>query len=86
MSALVLDALRNIDPSRAAIDDNCFRLTYGELRQLIDFYAQYLCDHNECRDAKRYLERAMQAPPRPGRELADAGRHREVMELLAKAR
>jgi tetratricopeptide (TPR) repeat protein len=50
------------------------------------FYAQYLCDHNECRDAKRYLERALQAPPRPGRELADEGRHREVMELLAKAR
>jgi tetratricopeptide (TPR) repeat protein len=50
------------------------------------FYAQYLCDHNECRDAKRYLERALQAPPRPGRELADQGRHREVMELLAKAR
>jgi tetratricopeptide (TPR) repeat protein len=49
------------------------------------FYAQYLCDHNECRDAKRYLERALQAPPRPGRELADEGRHREVMELLAKA-
>lgn len=50
------------------------------------FYAQYLCDHNECRDAKRYLERALQAPPRPGRELADEGRHREVVELLAKAR
>jgi tetratricopeptide (TPR) repeat protein len=50
------------------------------------FYAQHLCDHNECRDAKRYLERALHAPPRPGRELADAGRHREAMELLAKAR
>jgi len=49
------------------------------------FYAQYLCDHDECRDAKRYLDRALQAPPRPGRELADAGRHREVLELIAKA-
>jgi len=49
------------------------------------FYAQYLCDHDECRDAKRYLDRALQAPPRPGRELADAGRHREVLELMAKA-
>lgn len=48
------------------------------------FYAQYLCDHNECRDAKRYLERALQAPPRPGREMADQGRHREVLELMAK--
>jgi len=50
------------------------------------FYAQYLCDRNECRDALRYLQRAAEAPPRPGRELADEGRHREVMELLAKAR
>jgi len=49
------------------------------------FYAQYLCDHKECRDAKRYLDRALKAPPRPGRELADEGRHREVMELMAKA-
>lgn len=50
------------------------------------FYAQYLCDRNECHDALRYLQRAASAPPRPGRELADEGRHREVMELLAKAR
>jgi len=50
------------------------------------FYAQYLCDHEECRDARRYLERALQAPPRPGRELADSGRHREVLDLMAKAR
>lgn len=50
------------------------------------FYAQYLCDRNECRDALRYLQRAAEAAPRPGRELADQGRHREVMELMAKAR
>ena len=50
------------------------------------FYAQYLCDRHECRDALRYLQRAAEAPPRPGRELADQGRHREVMELMAKAR
>jgi len=50
------------------------------------FYAQYLCDRHECRDALRYLQRAADAPPRPGRELADEGRHREVMELMAKAR
>ncbi len=50
------------------------------------FYAQYLCDRNECRDALRYLQRAAEAPPRPGRELADEGRHREVVELMAKAR
>jgi tetratricopeptide (TPR) repeat protein len=50
------------------------------------FYAQYLCDRDECRDALRYLQRAAKAPPRPGREVADEGRHREVMELMAKAR
>jgi tetratricopeptide (TPR) repeat protein len=50
------------------------------------FYAQYLCDRHECRDALRYLQRAADAPPRPGRELADEGRHREVEELMAKAR
>lgn len=50
------------------------------------FYAQFLCDRHECRDAVRYLQRAADAPPRPGREIADAGRHREVMELMAKAR
>jgi tetratricopeptide (TPR) repeat protein len=50
------------------------------------FYAQYLCDRHECRDALRYLQRAAIAPPRPGRELADEGRHREVLELMAKAR
>lgn len=49
------------------------------------FYAQYLCDRHECRDALRYLQRAAEAPPRPGRELADEGRHREVMALMAKA-
>lgn len=48
------------------------------------FYAQYLCDRHECRDALRYLQRAADAPARPGRELADEGRHREVMELMAK--
>lgn len=50
------------------------------------FYAQYLCDRDECRQALRYLQRAAEAPPRPGRELADEGRHREVMALMDKAR
>lgn len=50
------------------------------------FYAQYLCDRNECHDALRYLQRAVVAPARPGREVADEGRHREVLALMAKAR
>lgn len=48
------------------------------------FYAQYLCDHRRCAGAKRYLERAEQAPARPGRELADQGRHREIAALMQK--
>ncbi len=54
------------------------------------FYAQYLCDRNECHDALRYLQRAVApvCPARlgPGRQVADEGRHREVLELMAKAR
>ena len=50
------------------------------------FYAQYLCDRDECHQALRYLQRAAEAPPRPGRELADQARHREVMALMDKAR
>lgn len=49
------------------------------------FYAQYLCDRDRCdARARRYLERAESAPARPGREMADMGRHREVVELMGK--
>jgi tetratricopeptide (TPR) repeat protein len=50
------------------------------------FYADFLCDQDKCAQAIPYLERAAQAPHRPGRELADAGRHREIVQLLQKAR
>jgi len=50
------------------------------------FYAEFLCDEGKCSEAVPYLEKALGAPPRPGRELADAGRQREVRELLAKAK
>jgi len=33
-----------------------------------------------------YLERALQAPPRPGRQIADTGRREEIRTLLAKVR
>jgi predicted Zn-dependent protease len=49
------------------------------------FYAQYLCDRDQCGEAKRYLQRAAAATPRPGREVADEGRHREVLALLEQA-
>ena len=50
------------------------------------FYAQYLCDRDECDQAVRYLERAADAAPRPGRELADAGRRKEILALLGRAK
>jgi len=50
------------------------------------FYAQYLCDHDQCAQALPYLQRAAEAPPRVGRQLADEGRHREVLALMAKAK
>jgi tetratricopeptide (TPR) repeat protein len=50
------------------------------------FYAQFLCDRQKCAEAWRYLQRAAQAPPRAGRQLADDGRRQEVLALLAKAK
>ena len=37
-------------------------------------------------EAVAYLERALQAPPRPGRQVADAGRREEARALLEKAK
>jgi tetratricopeptide (TPR) repeat protein len=50
------------------------------------FYAEFLCDQHECDKAVPYLERAAHAAPRPGREVADAGRQQEVAQLMRKAR
>jgi tetratricopeptide (TPR) repeat protein len=50
------------------------------------FYAEFLCDQGQCKQAMPYLERAAHAPPRTGRELADAGRQREIAQLIAKAK
>jgi len=38
------------------------------------------------REAMAYLERALAAPARPGREIADEGRREEARALLDKAR
>lgn len=48
------------------------------------FYGDFLLQDNRYDEAKTYLERALQAPARPGRELADAGRRQEVKAALAK--
>ncbi len=50
------------------------------------FYGEFLLDEGEYDGAVRHLEHALQAPPRPGRELADRGRRDEARTLLAKAR
>ena len=50
------------------------------------FYGEYLIETGKPADAVAYLERALGAPARPGRDLADAGRRDEAKVLLAKAR
>ena len=50
------------------------------------FYGEFLCDQGHCAQALPYLEKAAKAPPRAGREVADEGRHREVIELMKKAK
>lgn len=50
------------------------------------FYAEYLVETDQREQALPYLERALQAPPRPGRQIADSGRREEVRALLAKIR
>ena len=48
------------------------------------FYAEYLVETKHADEAVPYLERALQAPPRPGRQIADTGRREEVRAMLAK--
>jgi tetratricopeptide (TPR) repeat protein len=50
------------------------------------FYADYLVYRNRKTEAIPYLEKALKAPPRPGRAVADQGRKDEVRALLAKIR
>lgn len=48
------------------------------------FYGEYLIAQNRVAEGRRHLEKALAAPPRPGRELADQGRRQEIRALLAK--
>lgn len=50
------------------------------------FYAEYLVETKHADQAVAYLERALQAPPRPGRQIADSGRREEARLLLDKVR
>jgi tetratricopeptide (TPR) repeat protein len=48
------------------------------------FYGDFLFEEKEYTDAKRVLNKALNAAPRPGRELADQGRRDEIKTLLEK--
>jgi tetratricopeptide (TPR) repeat protein len=50
------------------------------------FYGDYLLRSGDYDGAERALRKALQAPPRAGRAIADEGRRREVNELLEKVR
>lgn len=46
------------------------------------FYGEYLVDTGRAAEAVPYLERALQAAPRSGRQIADTGRREEARQLL----
>lgn len=48
------------------------------------FYGEYLVDQDRIAEGRAYLETALKAPGRPGRELADQGRRQEIQALLNK--
>lgn len=50
------------------------------------FYGEFLIESKQTAEAVSYLERAMAAPARPGRQVADTGRREEARALLEKAR
>ena len=50
------------------------------------FYGEYLVETKHAEEAVTYLERALQAPPRPGRQIADSGRRKEARTLLARVK
>lgn len=47
------------------------------------FYGTFLMDKKQYAKAREHLLNAQQASPRPGREIADAGRQKEVAAALA---
>lgn len=49
------------------------------------FYADFLLEQGETAKATEYFNKALNAPPRPGREDADAGRRADIQEGLKKA-
>jgi len=50
------------------------------------FYGEYLVETKHPEDALSYLDRALQAPARSGRQISDAGRRDEARALIEKAK
>jgi tetratricopeptide (TPR) repeat protein len=50
------------------------------------FYGEFLYEQGEYAQALQYLDKAAKAAPRPGREVADKGRHAEIAALQAKVK
>jgi len=48
------------------------------------FYGEFLAETHHGDEAVTYLQRALQAPPRPGRQVADSGRREEARLLLTR--
>jgi tetratricopeptide (TPR) repeat protein len=48
------------------------------------FFAEYLVESRHADEALPYLERVLQAPARPGRQIADSGRREEARALMAR--
>jgi tetratricopeptide (TPR) repeat protein len=48
------------------------------------FYGEFLLEQDEYPQALEHLQKALRAPPRPGREVADAGRRKEIEALIGK--
>lgn len=48
------------------------------------FYGDFLLDQGRKAEARAYFDKALAAPDRPGRELADQGRRAEIRERLAR--
>ena len=48
------------------------------------FYAEFLREQKQYQQAKEYLQRALNAKPRPGREVADEGRRNDIETALVE--
>ncbi len=50
------------------------------------FYGEFLIENDRQAEGVAFLERALQAPPRPTRQIADTGRREEIRTLLARVK